>query len=240
MNNKRTTSIVVVTHIPNMMRLKMMRDSIESLLTTTQYHPVEIIVVDNGGGFAVPEYFLNSITKINTYIRNNENMHFGFARNQGIASSIGNYIVIADNDIHYNKGWLQALWKPLEIYPHKKIYTTPIEYPTGVMKEKYDQGKLDVDGIEYNLNMRAGSNCFMIRRKDLFKIGLFKAHRIAGSKWTDEAVNKGYLACVAPGKLAYDLGLRAGYNHGLAVPIKRTLTNEEKVYLNEDEFEIPN
>lgn len=238
--NERYTSIIITSYISDDLRAKTFRTSLDSLFETTKNFPVEIIIIDNGGSESIST-FLRELTKqglIQTYIYNSGNMHFGFARNQGLAMAHGNYIVIADNDIYYNSGWLEACWKPLEKYPDKKIYSTPIEYPTGFYKERYDQGKLDVDGIEYNLNMRAGSNCFMVRRKDFKKIGNFENHRVAGTKWTDKAVHMGYLAAVAPNKLVHDLGLRVGYNHRLAIPIKRILRNGEEVIFNQDEYEI--
>ena len=235
----RYTSIIIASYIPDELRAKTFMTSLDSLIETTENEPVEIIVVDNGGNKAISRH-LRELTDqgiIQTYIYNAKNMHFGFGRNQGLAMAHGNYIVIADNDILYYPGWLEACWKPLEEYPLRKIYSTPIEYPTGYLKEKYDQGKLDVDGTEYNLSMRAGSNCFMIRRRDLDKIGQFKIHRIAGSRWTDKAVKLGYLAAVAPEKLIIDLGFRLGYNLHEPLPVKRILRNGEEVFFNQDEFQ---
>lgn len=234
----RYTSIIIASYIPDELRAKVFRTSLDSLFLTTKDFPVEIIVVDNGGDKSISEYLrqLTEEGKIQTYVYNATNMHFGFARNQGLAMAHGNYIVIADNDILYSSGWLEACWKPLELYPDRKIYSTPVEYPTYKLKQKYDSGKLDVDGVEYNLNMRAGSNCFMVRKDDFKKIGQFKIHRIAGSRWTDKAVKLGYLAAVAPNKLITDLGFRMGYNLSIPLPVKRILRNREEVIFNEDEF----
>ena len=237
--SNRYTSIIIASHIPNADRATMFSACLRTLIETTKDSPVEIIIVDNGGNLLISNFLdgLLNNREIQCLIRNSENMHFGFARNQGIAMAKGKYIVIADNDIHFNPGWLEACWEPLEEYPARKIYSTPLEYPTGFLKEKYDQGKLDVHGVEYNLNMRAGSNCFMIRRRDLEKIGLFLNHRIAGTKWTDKACGMKYLAAVAPGGYVYDLGLRAGYSHNIATSIKRTLCDGTEVVFNEDEYE---
>lgn len=239
--NERYTSIIIASYIPDDLRAKTFRTSLDSLFETTKNYPVEIIIIDNGGNESISKY-LRELTEqglIQTYIYNARNMHFGFARNQGLAMAHGNYMVIADNDILYKEGWLEACWKPLELYPNKKIYSTPVEYPTGFLKERYDRGKLDVFGVEYNLNMRAGSNCFMIRKKDFNKIGKFMIHRIAGSRWTDRAVKLGYLAAVAPNKLIIDLGFRMGYNLHEPIPVKRILRNGEEVIFNQDEYQIP-
>lgn len=225
---------IVITHFHfTDVRSVTMKRSLGSLIENTKY-PYELIIVDNGGSEEDSE-FLQSL-KPNVYIRNELNMHFGYARNQGIALSRGDYVCIADNDIIYKKGWLTECVKVLEAFPEEKIYATPIDYPTRVMKEKYHQGQLKLNENTYNLSMRAGSNCFVIRKEDLNTIGWFAPHRIAGSLWTDNAVHAGYLAAVVPGEMVFDEGLRAGYNLGESIPIKLRIRNFEDIYFNVDEF----
>lgn len=240
--NERYTSIVIASHIPDELRAKIFLTSLDSLFETTKNLPVEIIVVDNGRDLAIAADLKDYLDegKIQCLIHNANNMHFGFARSQGIKMAKGEYLCIADNDILFEPGWLEACWKVLEAYPKRKLYATPIEYPTGFLKERYDNGKLMVGDIEYNLNMRAGSNCFVMRRNEFDKVGPFACHRVAGTKWTDKAVKLGYLAAVAPGKLAKDMGLRQGYDLNQAIPIVRTLRNGETIYFNQDEYKIPN
>jgi glycosyltransferase involved in cell wall biosynthesis len=236
MKPDRYTSIIIASYSSDDLRIKTLKTSIDSLLNTTRNLPVEIIVVDNGGSEETSKWLFSlcADNKIVSYVRNAENMHFGFARNQGLAMAKGNYICIADNDLSYNEGWLEACWEILEAYPEKKIYATPIEYPTGFLKERYDKGKLKLGDQEYNLNMRAGSNCFVMRRKDFYEVGEFVYHRVAGTKWTDKAVHSGYLAAVTPKNMVIDLGFRLGYDLNKTIPIKRTLRNGEEVYFNQD------
>jgi glycosyltransferase involved in cell wall biosynthesis len=214
-----------------------MRSSILSLFESTIY-PFELIVIDNGGSEEDSRFFLELCEqgKINTYIRNSDNMSFGYARNQGLSVAQGDYICIADNDLLYKKDWLSECIKVLKAFPEEKIYTTPMEYPTSGTHWKYDSGFLELDGVKYKKNMRAGSNCFVIRREDLKEIGMFDCHRIAGSRWTDNAVHAGYLAVVIPDNLVSDMGLRRGYNLAESIPIKLNLSNGSEVYFNEDDF----
>ena len=231
-------SIVITHHAMNNQRSQMMRMSIDSLLENTKY-PAEIIVVDNGGSDSDTEYLLqfNRQGLIHTYIRNSDNMHFGYARNQGLAMAQGDCLVVADNDILYKKDWLKWLVEVLDAFPEKKIYTTPIDYPTPKLKQKYWQGEIVYGKDTFKLSMRAGSNLWCMRREDFEKVGGFRFHRIAGSKWTDAATRAGYLACVIDKDLAVDMGLKKGYNMKLAIPIVRTLTDRTtKVYWNEDQF----
>src|SRR5574341_603271 len=132
--NERYTSIVIASFIPDALRAQIFRTSLESLLETTKGLPVEIIIIDNGGHDVITSWLLELTTQgqIQCYIRNANNMHFGFARNQGIKMAKGEYLCIADNDILYEPGWLEECLEVLEKYPKKKIYATPIEYPTGI------------------------------------------------------------------------------------------------------------
>ena len=238
--NFNHVSIIITNHYQDEVRSQSMRTSLESLYKSVENLPVEIIVVDNydrkyDALAAKDSKWLFEqcwAGHIHSYIMNSENLHFGLARNQGIYTASGKYICIADNDIYYEKGWLEACLKALDTYPHEKIYATPIDYPTGTLDKKYRVGTLG----EYKLSMRAGSNCFVIRSEDLLKIGVFKPHRIAGTKWTDRAVELGYLAAVTPQNMVKDLGLRRGYNLSQAIPIKRTLTNGSEIIFNEDEY----
>lgn len=234
-------SIIITHYAMNGERSEMMRASLKSLFESTNY-PYELVVVDNGGSIEDSRYLLDlcEIRKINTYIRNSNNMHFGYARNQGLAICQGDYICIADNDILYRKDWLKECIDVLEAFPEEKIYTTPIDYPTNKLRQRYYSGTLEFNGKTYQRSMRAGSNCFVIRREDFKKVGQFFNHRIAGSKWTDTAVNMGYLAVIIPGKLIDDLGLRKGYGLNESIPITLKLSNGKEIFFNNDGYRRDN
>lgn len=240
--NSRYTSIIIANFSSSPARVASFKTSMSTLINTTSNLPVEIIVCDNGGDFDVSSWLLSLVDqgKIHTYVRNARNMHFGMARNQGISLSHGNYVVIADNDIQYSDGWLEMCLEILEAYPDEKIYATPLDYPTPVMFRRYHKGELELNGKKYQLSLRAGSNCFVIRRKDLDEIGWFMNHRVAGTKWTDAAVRKGYLAAVSPETNVFDAGFRVGYDLNESIPIKKTLTNGEEIHFNQDEFRKAN
>ena len=210
-----------------------MRRSLLSLIESIDY-PTELTVVDNGQDQVDSEFLLNlaHAGKINTYIRNANNMHFGWSRNQGIQIANGDYFCIVDNDLVYEKGWLSKCVAILDENPDKKIYSTPVGYPTSGFK-RYKMGFIKFEGVDCELNMRAGSNCFVVRREDMKKIGRFYAHKIAGTKWTDRAVKAGYLAVIIPGKVL-DVGLRTGYNFNDKLPIKLNLISGPSIFFNQD------
>ena len=119
---------IIITHwAMNDERSDVMVKSIASLNEVIKY-PYELIVVDNGGSEEDSEFFNSLVNhgRISTYIRNSNNRHFGYARNQGIAVAQGDYIAIIDNDILHKKDWLTDCIKVLEDNPNEKIYATPI------------------------------------------------------------------------------------------------------------------
>lgn len=234
-------SIIIASYVDNEERDKMFRTSLDTLHRRTKY-PYELIVVDNGGNKELSQWLSSRAGAgvINTYIRNKNNMHFGYARNQGLKLAHGDYICIADNDILYYEGWLTKCVDVLEAHPDKKIYATPMPYPMSSLNHRYHAGYLDYKGESYELHQRAGSNCFVMRKKDFEEVGEFTHHRIAGSYWTDAANRAGYLACVLPDLRATDMGLRKGYDLKKSIPINLTLSDGTEVYFNEDEFKKKN
>lgn len=199
---------------------------------------MEIIVVDNGGSYEDSLYLMTAAHqgRINTYIKNSENMSFGFARNQALSVCNGDYICVADNDIEYREGWLEKCIAVLEKYPEENIYTTPVYNVAHWLPKFWSDRTLDLDGEQVRLNYRAGSNCWVMRRSDFKKVGKFRCHRIAGTKWTEQAIGKGYLAAVIPGFYIRDAGFRNGYNFKAPAPVKTTLSNGKEIYFSQDEF----
>lgn len=215
-------------------RSELMKKSIYSLIDNTD-SPYELIVIDNGNSHE-DSLFLMTLAhagKINTYIRNAHNMHFGYARNQGISMAHGDYVSIVDNDLVYSKGWLRKCTELLEAFPDKKYYSTPIPYPTLGLDKRYHEGFIKHNGVDHQVHQRAGSNCFVIRRSDFDIIGRFTHHRIAGSYWTDSAVRAGYRAVVIPDNVVLDMGLREGYDLSKTLPIEIKVFNGEPLVLNE-------
>lgn len=215
------TSVVVTHWAQDAERSATMRDSILSLVNTVP-EGTEVIVVDNGGNLADGEFLLGLADRgdLACYVRNRKNMSFGYARNQGIRLSSGDHLVVADNDILYGEGWLEACLEALAMHPERRLLASPFDYPTPVLKDKYAVDTLAVGERTYTLSMRAGSNCTVMRRSDFEAIGWYSQHRIAGTHWTDAAVRLGYLVAVVPTRGCVDAGLRRGYNHTVDIPFR--------------------
>lgn len=233
--SKQITSIIMTHWGQNELRSNLLRTSLESLIITTKHLPVEIIVIDNGGRWEDSMYLLEKVQakEIQHYVRNSENLYFGWGRNVGYSLSSGDTLVFSDNDIEYKQGWLDKCLAILNAHPDKKIAVTPLRTDRQHRNDKQWAGTLEINGEFFLMNRKAGSNSWVIRRKDFEEIGKFRNHVIAGSKWTDDFVNKGYLMVTMEKEpMAKDLGFKHGYNFKMNVDIKKIFANGEELIIN--------
>lgn len=225
-------SIIFVHWAQDEERSLMARASLSSLQHTI-HSSSEIIVVDNGSNLEDSKFFLKQCNKkkIALYIRNADNMHFGFARNQGLTFSSANWIAIVDNDIMYRDKWLEMCLQMLRAHPDKKLIASPINYPYVHKRDpRWRHGQIPVKRRMCNLTERAGSNCMVMRKKVLKELGFFHLHRIAGTHFTDALVKAGYLVITPEVNWAYDVGLRKGYNFKNKIFVDRTLSDGDKIH----------
>jgi glycosyltransferase involved in cell wall biosynthesis len=208
-----------------------MRRCLNSLVETTKKYPCEILVVDNGENLEDSQWLLQLAheKKIQKYIRNSENLYFGYARNLAIKVSIGKYLVISDNDILYHDGWLEDCLEFLENHPGKYL-ATPLLADEMKLNPKYIVGYFD----GWMLNLRAGSNCFMLTREHFEDIGWFLNHRIAGTLFNNAFYGKEYLMACMPTPKAEDIGFRMGYNFNDNLDFNKVFTDGSKLKINED------
>jgi len=223
-------SIIFVSWAMNENRSWLAKASLKSLENTI-HSSSEIIVVDNGGSLEDSKFFLEECDKkgITLYIRNADNMHFGFARNQGLINSTANWVAIVDNDIMYKDKWLEMCLMMLKAHPDKKLIASPINYPHVHSRDpRWKHGTLRVKSRMCNVHERAGSNCMVMRKEVFDEVGFFRLHRISGSYFTDDLIRKGYLVITPEVNWAYDCGLRLGYKRN-DLPFQRTLSDGEVV-----------
>ena len=207
-------SVVMCHWAQNQLRSAVMRESVRSLIETAP--EAEIVVVDNGGDVSDSVYLL-SLTdekKIACYIRNRYNLSFGVARNQAIAMTTGEYIVVTDNDIKFERGWMKECRDFLERHAEEKILVTPLQIDRVHRTRNYAAGE-PLDG--WKMNTMAGSNCWMMRRRDFETIGEFEQHHIAGTHWGRHYVKLGYKVACMPEPKAKDMAFKNGYNYRQAI-----------------------
>jgi len=99
--------------IPVWNRCELTRDCVAALATTTTGIPWELIVVDNHSTDGTEE-FLSTLGGDVQVIRNQENLGFAKACNQGARAARGRYLVFLNNDTVPLDGWLVAMHKEVE------------------------------------------------------------------------------------------------------------------------------
>ena len=102
-------SVVIVTWN----RRDLLRNCLQSLRLQQFKEPFEVIVVDNGSRDGSPEMVLQEFSNDPAFrlklIRNENNLGFCVANNQGIAVSSAGLIALLNNDAEAEPGWLAAL-----------------------------------------------------------------------------------------------------------------------------------
>ena len=202
-------------------RSAMLVDTLVSIRENTNY-PAELIVVDNGGDDDT--YLLDMVKSgtINTYIRNKQNMYFGWAWNQGARLATGDYLCFTCNDMLFKPNWLGTAMQPLLKYPDKKLIATPIITPDKD-KDKYMRGTLD----GYRLNSMAGSNCMIMSRDTHETMGELTTNRVASYLWYAKMKALGYLMVATPENMAEHLAHAGGVNFNADIKVMKTLLNGE-------------
>lgn len=227
-------SFITTTWSQNDFRSEILRKSLESAIETTKHLPIEFIVFDNGSNLADSQYLLNLCHegKIHFYTRSAANLYFGFGRNVGRDIACGDYLVFSDNDIEYSPGWLDKCIKILEKYDGK-VAVTPLKTDRIHRNDRQWTNVYELGDEKFPGNMRAGSNSWVMRTSDFDKVGKFRNHRIAGTKWTDAFVRAGFTMITMENEpLAKDLGFKKGYDLNMEVEIKRKFANREELIIN--------
>ena len=127
------------------------------LETVRETSKVELIVVDNGstlGQHMMMEY-------ADVYIRNQKNLGFTRAINQGVMLATKEYLVIGNNDYFVEKGWEETL---IDVLKNNPKYMTITPYTGGKKPEgvKSDIWECFLPGSWY-----------MIRKENFIHYGLY-------------------------------------------------------------------
>lgn len=97
--------------IPTFNRLRLVKQTLESLYRSTPLKLYRLIVVDNGSTDGTYEY-LKTVDFIDTLVQETEKGP-GPAKNRGVAEAEGDFLYISDSDMYFKAGWLLRL---LECY----------------------------------------------------------------------------------------------------------------------------
>lgn len=147
---------------------------IDSILKNTRY-AYKLIIIDNGSGKETRDYLDSLKNRPNLdleLIRNDHNLGFVKAVNQGIKASSAPYICLMNNDTIATDGWLEEMVSAAEAKPGIGIVN-----PSSNTFGQDPCGK----SMETQELYAARGFCMLIKRKVIERIGLF-----------DETFNIGY------------------------------------------------
>lgn len=124
-----TCSIIV----PVLDRLALTRQCLVELAQVSRGADYEVIIVDNGSTDGTPA-FLATLGGDVRVIRNERNLGFATACNQGAAAAAGRYLVFLNNDTIPKEGWLRALVEEVERHPEVAVVGSKLLYPNGTVQ----------------------------------------------------------------------------------------------------------
>jgi hypothetical protein len=93
--------------IPNYNGIEMLKACLDSL-EAQSYRNLEIILVDNGSNDGSAKFVRENYPAIKI-IANNSNLGYVLAANQGIESSLGEFVVVLNNDTRADPKWIEHL-----------------------------------------------------------------------------------------------------------------------------------
>jgi len=195
-------SLVITSYHADSEMVDMTRACLESL---KHGRPDEVILVDDNSPIIV------RFTEPDIHIFRNENGGFPKCSNTGWQASKGDILILSNNDVIYNPGWLEAILKPLE--------------------EGFDISSVrmsDSDGYTTEDKITEGDrfgSLWAMKREVYETLGGF-----------DESFDKGTFEDLDFHKRAEAAGFKIGKNHAGLVEHRGRATMD-KLYPNREDFE---
>lgn len=188
---------------------------VESLVRNTE-HPFRLIMVDNGSERPTKEYLevLKKDTRLNNYtlIRNEQNLGYTKATNQGMRVSDSAYVCLLNNDTVLTKGWLGEMVKVAESSGEIGI-VNPSSNNLGIYKpwylflDRYATDLMRKHSGQYIEMATAVGFCFLIKREVIKKIGILSDQYGDGNfedtEYAIRAGRNGYKSAIARGSYVY-------------------------------------
>lgn len=184
--------------IPVYNQCKYTKNCLEAIESNTKKEIYEVIVVDNASSDDT-QAFLASYARKSKIIRNENNLGFAKACNQGAKAARGKYILFLNNDTIAQKNWLHEMLKTIEADPSIGVVGSKLLFPDGTIQ--HAGVVIAASGFGYHLyrGLPGNAPCANIRRefravtgaclmidRDLFhEIGGFDERYINGCEDTD-------------------------------------------------------
>lgn len=119
--------------IPVWNKADLTRQCLEALAATTHGIEYEVIIVDNGSTDETPALLAGLGGDVQV-IRNQENLGFAKACNQGAKAARGRYLVFLNNGTIPQPGWLDALVREVEDHADVAVVGSKLLYPDGTIQ----------------------------------------------------------------------------------------------------------
>jgi GT2 family glycosyltransferase len=162
-------SIILPVYMNNYTLFHYTGNCIGSVREHTYKEDYELVIVDNGSPIQPPEltsYYAHRV------IKNETNLGVTKAWNQGIRMSIGEYIVLLNNDVQVFDGWLVDMKAAIDrgeadlVMAHP-MYSRTEPFARAIEAGLVRAGKKKLDALERDFS------CVMFKRSLVEKIGLF-------------------------------------------------------------------
>ena len=210
---------VVVPNWNGINLVAMCLDSLKAL----DFEDFEVILIDNGSVDGSQKMIENDYPWVQL-VKLTKNMGFAFACNKGYRASSGDYVVLLNNDIEVDPGWLRELYEGMERHPECGMGTSrmmflhdrEVFYNTGDLFHVWSagggrgQGEKDVgqfDREEYVFGACAGAGIY--RRTMIESIGLFDEDFFIFAEDVDlnfRAQQRGFKTVYLPSAKVYHIG----------------------------------
>ncbi|WP_296807354.1 glycosyltransferase family 2 protein [uncultured Methanobrevibacter sp.] len=207
---------------PNYNGVKFLKNYFKSLDDDSEYIG-EVIIIDNGSDDSSIDYIQNNSFNFPVIlIKNDENMGFAPAVNQGIFKAKHDYIFSLNNDTEIKKGSIKAM---LDLIQDENVFSVQAK-----MLQSSNKKLIDDAGDEYNLlgwTKKIGENqscdnysqvleifsscagAALYKKDILYEIGLFDDNFFAYMEDVDLAIRSqinGYKNLLCPDAIVYHIG----------------------------------
>lgn len=224
--------------VPVWNQVEFTRECIDSILKNTLDVDCRLIVVDNASSVETKNY-LESLKPLLgqkiLLVRNENNLGFVKAANQGMRLSDGPYVCLLNNDTLVTKGWLGEMIKAAENSPKIGLVNPSSnnlgQRPAkGESIESYAQNLKTDSGKFFEIGSAIGF-CMLIKRALIEKIGLFdEIYGMGNFEDTDysrRAIKDGFLCVRASAAYVYH---REGTSFGRDKTFDENFERNRQIY----------
>lgn len=216
------------------------------------YRNYELVIVDNGSTDDSVAYIREHFPAVHL-LRNDENLGFAIANNQGIAVTHGEFIVILNNDTQVELGWLDSLVAAAQSHPEMGAFACLVMFSD--KRDVIDSAGLTVSVLGHGCQNRLGdttvgteeakevfgasATAAMFRRELLDDVGLFDEDYFIYYEDVDLAWRarlRGWRSFLVPQAVVYHVH---SATVGRGSPFKKRLLTRNRMWTTTKNFHFP-